>query len=95
MIVTEEQILKTTKVIVTKKGIKQGISEKSKVKGKVCKNFLTEDLAKYSKQLGITYPSGTKKEDICNLIELKLRQLDDTDPDKKWFYNAHEAIELK
>lgn len=95
LLVTAEQVLKNTKIVVTKKGIKQGISQKTKVTGKVCKNFTTEALSTYSSQIGVTYPKGTKKEDVCNLIELKLRELDDNDTDRKWFYNAHEALSLK
>ena len=91
----DKQSLKLTKPSITKKGAKPNISKKSKITGKVCKNFARKDLVNYANTLAISgVTSGTKKETLCDLIELKFRELDDKDGESRWFYNMAESLNL-
>lgn len=96
LVAVAKQVLKATKPVYKGSGVIQDISKKSKVTGKVCSDFAADDLSKYSAQLGLTDAQikGLKKADLCQLMELRLRELDDTDPDTKWFYNVNESVNL-
>jgi hypothetical protein len=90
-----KQSLKMTKASITKKGVKQSVSKKSKVTGKICRIHKRPELVAYAKSLGITgITSGTKKDTLCDLIELKLRELDDTDTSVRWFFDPVEVLAL-
>jgi hypothetical protein len=85
----EKQSLKFTKAVITKKGIKQGgVSKKTTLSGRVCTDFNKPELTQYAKKLGIIGNLDAEtKMGLCDLIELKLREKDDTDTKERWFYN--------
>ncbi len=84
----DKQAVKYTKTVVTKKGIKQGnVSKKTTITGSVCENFTKPELVKYANKLQINANMQVEsKESLCYLIEIKLRELDEKDPNYRQFY---------
>jgi hypothetical protein len=94
----DKQTLKKTKAKHTKKGIKQDISKKSKLRGSICSNQKVVELLEYGKSLGYTETqlkvytnkkgyklSKHNREELCKMIEIKLREMDDQDDQLIWF----------
>jgi hypothetical protein len=81
------------KVKITSKGVTQTENAKKKTRGATCKDQIREPLLNYLVTLGLTMDSikNNNKVQLCELIELKLRERDEQDPKKIWF--SHSAPE--
>ena len=56
------------------------LSKRNQLRGKVCSSYQLNDLYDFSQKIGIkTDMKALIKPDICKLIELKLRELEDQD----------------
>jgi hypothetical protein len=82
----EKQTLKMTKPQINKKEIRQAVSKKTHVAGKVCKTYKRDELIEYAKNLKIKGASNETKDTLCDIIEWKLRELEISDKNKKWFH---------
>ena len=86
--------IKMTVPQITKKGVTRSVSRKTRVTGKVCRNFQVGELMTYANALGIagaTEKSG--KDSLCHMIELRLREYDRVKhAGQRWFYSSREAV---
>jgi hypothetical protein len=75
----KENVKKVKANIVSKKKASLPVadSEKSKLGGKVCSTFLKPDLIEYAKKLDIKITTNETRPVLCQLIELKLREIDE------------------